>query len=176
MRKSNLIILYSGGADSRLLLKFAEILDLTPHCILIDYGQKHIEELNFAKEHLHAHNVSYQIINLENLNVNSGLTGSGVKNDSGVVHEMHVPGRNSIFLSLAYSVAESKGIDTIWIGCDYSDAINLFPDCLQSYILKMNSVFEIAGPNPIKVEAPLLGLTKENIIRMLISYGVKENS
>ena len=178
MKNSNvndLIILYSGGADSRLLLEFAKMGDYTPHCILIDYGQKHVDELAFAREQLQANNISYQIIQVDGLNVNSGLTGDGVKNNTGVVHEMHVPGRNSIFLSLAFSIAENRGIDKIWIGCDFSDAVNLFPDCLQSYILKINELFKIAGPKEIQVEAPLLGLTKAEIIKMLITFGVNES-
>ena len=172
--KNDLIILYSGGADSRLMLEIALATNRTPYCLLINYGQKHIKELEVAKNHLDEKSVPYQIININNLNVDSGLTGDGNKNNTGVVHEMHVPGRNSIFLSLAFSVAESKDIDTIWIGCDYSDAINLFPDCLQSYILKISELFKIAGPKEIKVEAPLLGFTKELALDMLEQLGVSQ--
>jgi len=147
-RNYDLLILYSGGADSTLLLELAKIVGKTPYCVLIDYGQKHIREID------------------------SGLTGDGFKNTSGVVHEMHVPGRNSIFLSCAFSIAEDRNIDTIWIGCDYSDAINLFPDCLQSYILEINNLFKVAGPKQIKVEAPLLGFSKDMVVKSLNHFGI----
>lgn len=175
-RKPNLLILYSGGADSRLMLEFAKHANKTPFCVMINYEQLHEEELKFARSHLE--NIMpgyYQHVYIENLMLNSGLTGDGIKNDSGDVHEMHVPGRNSIFLSIAFSIAEYRGIDTIWLGCDWDDRLNLFPDCYQEYIVAMNNSFKGAGPKPIKVEAPLMGLSKANILAMLKNYGVDES-
>lgn len=168
----NVLILYSGGADSRLMLELASKMNYNINCLLIDYGQLHKEELQVALEQLRKCHQSSQIVKIDGLNVNSGLTGDGVKNDTGEVHEMHVPGRNSIFLSIAFSIAEYNNIDTIWIGCDWSDRLNLFPDCYQEYIVRINKLFEIAGPKPIKVEAPLMGLSKENILKLLNFYGI----
>lgn len=172
--REDLVILYSGGADSRLLLELALKLEKVPFCILIDYEQLHQEELSFAHSQLKKLNIEYQIIKIKDLNINSGLTGNGNKNNSGEVHEMHVPGRNTMFLSLAFSIAETKNIDTIWIGSDWSDRLNLFPDCYQEYIFQINKLFEIAGPKPIKVEGPLLGMTKELVLNLLKSYGIDE--
>ena len=169
-----ILILYSGGADSRLMLEFANKIGLSSYCLLIDYGQLHIEELLTAKKQLQELDIPYQTVNIGNLKINSGLTGDGIKNKTDIVHEMHVPGRNSIFLSIAFSIAESKDIDTIWLGCDWSDRLNLFPDCYQEYLVKINKLFEIAGPRPINVEAPLMGLSKENVLKLLKSFGVKE--
>lgn len=176
MMKENydLVILYSGGADSRYMLELAKSFNLIPYCLLIDYGQLHIDELNFAKTQLLDFNISYQVVKISDLKVDSGLTGIGIKNDTGMVHEMHVPGRNTMFLSVAYSIAESKGIDTIWLGCDWDDRLNLFPDCYQEYIVAMNNAFKYAGPNPIKVEAPLMGITKKNILSNLKNLGIGE--
>ncbi len=171
----SVVILYSGGADSRLMLEFALQCNHKPYCILIDYGQLHKQELEFAKKQLDDLFIRYHQINISNLNVNSGLTGSGEKNESGAVHNMHVPGRNTIFLSLAFSVAESLNIDKIWIGSDWDDRLNLFPDCYQEFIISVNELFKQAGPKSIKVEAPLLGLSKENIIKLLISNNIEEN-
>lgn len=173
--KCDVVILYSGGADSRLMLELAKVLGKNPYAVMIDYDQLHRDELKFAKDHLETIMPGrYHIIKIRDLGINSGLTGDGIKNDTGVVHEMHVPGRNSIFLSLAFSVAESKGIDTIWLGNDWDDRLNLFPDCYQEYIVAMNEAFKYAGPKPIKIESPLMGLSKQNIITMLKYNGVKE--
>lgn len=169
----NLVILYSGGADSRFMLQLATLQRKTPLCILVDYGQLHKEELAKAEKQLNSFGIEYIRVSVD-LKVNSGLTGDGIKNDTGVVHEMHVPGRNTIFISLAYSIAESRNIDTIWYGPDYSDRVNLFPDCYQEYVVKMNELLKLAGPNDIKVEAPLLGLTKEGILEMLDYLGVSK--
>lgn len=169
----DLVILYSGGADSRVMLELCNEFDLKPYCLMIDYGQLHLEELKFAKSQLEKLMFDYQTVSISGLNVNSGLTGDGIPNFSGEVHTMHVPGRNTMFLSVAYSIAESKGIDTIWLGSDWDDRLNLFPDCYQEYIVSMNEAFKLAGPKPIKVEAPLSGLSKVNIIKMLKKRGVE---
>ncbi len=177
MEKKNydLVILYSGGADSRLMLEFAKEMGRTPYCIMVDYGQLNIDELKFAKSHLEENFIDSQTVILGGLKVNSGLTGDGIKDETGDVHEMHVPGRNTMFLSIAYSIAESKGINTIWLGSDWDDRLNLFPDCYQEYIVAMNEVFKIAGPKPINIQAPLSGLSKIGIIRLLKNKGIGEH-
>ena len=162
-----IVMLYSGGADSALMLRFAQLAGRIPYCILIDYGQKHIEELSYAATQLEDLGVEYQKITIDNLNVDSGLTGDLTEARWDNVHEMNVPARNTIFIGLAMSVAENKGIDEVWYGPDMSDRMNLFPDCYQEYVVKMNEVMAISGVKPIKLVAPLLGLEKEMILEML---------
>ncbi len=177
MSNFDLVILYSGGADSRLLVELALGAEKTPLCILIDYGQKHVRELDFAEEQLTKLAVKYKRINIPvyvELGINSGLTGDNKEGTFEGVHSHNVPGRNSIFLSVAFALAESKGIDLIWYGADHSDAENKFPDCMQEYLLKINEVFAISGVKPIKVEAPLLGMPKELIIKTLKSMDVHD--
>jgi len=87
---------------------------------------------------------------------------------------MHVPSRNLMFISIAASIAEDKGIGTIWYGANWDDYLNEFPDCKQEWVGRVNKVLEINGPRPIKLEAPLLGLSKEDILRLLDSFGVSE--
>jgi len=172
----SIVMLYSGGADSALMLRLAQMSGRQPHCILIDYGQKHIEELDFAKAQLNAEGVTYQEIKIDNLNVDSGLTGSLDEARWDNVHEMNVPGRNTIFIGLAISVAENMGIDEVWYGPDYSDRINRFPDCYQEYVVKMNEVLAISGVKPIKLVAPLLGMSKELILETLKNFwGIQQH-
>ncbi len=172
--QKDIVMLYSGGADSALMLRLAQMSGRNPYCILIDYGQKHIEELDFAKKQLKEWGVQYQIITIKDLNVDSGLTGSLDEQRWENVHSMNVPGRNTIFIGLAISVAENKGIDEVWYGPDYSDRINLFPDCYQEYVVKMNEVLAISGVKPITLVAPLLGMSKELILEMLDTFwGIK---
>ena len=167
MNDSNLIILYSGGADSNLLLQLALQAKKKPYCILIDYGQKHVKELFYAQQQLQKLQINYTIVNLEGLNIDSGLTGKLKESRWSNVNPMNVPGRNSIFLSIAMGMAENYGIDEIWYGADYSDRINKFPDCYQEYVVKMNEVSKMSGVRPIKIVAPLLGMTKELILDLL---------
>lgn len=167
MGNEDIVMLYSGGADSMLMLKLAGMAGKIPYCILIDYGQKHIKELGYAENQLREEKIKYQIIKIENLNVDSGLTGLQTEARWDNVHEMNVPGRNTIFIGLAISVAENMGIDEVWYGADYSDRVNLFPDCYQEFLVKMNEVLAISGVKPIKLVAPLLGMSKELILEIL---------
>jgi 7-cyano-7-deazaguanine synthase len=163
----DLVMLYSGGADSYLMLMFALQLKRNPYCVLVDYGQKHIEELEYAKKQLNLENVAYQIVKISDLNVSSGLTGDNIPEAYKGVHAMNVPGRNTMFIAIAYSIAESKGINEIWYGPDMDDFYNSFPDCFQSYVGAMNKVLSIAPSYPIKLTAPLLGWSKNMVIQYL---------
>ena len=173
-KQKPIVMLYSGGADSVLMLKLAQMSGRQPHCVLINYGQKHVDELNVAENQLCDWGVKYQVITIDGLNVDSGLTGDLEEGRWDNVSEMHVPARNTIFIGLAMSVAENMDIDEVWYGPDYSDRVHLFPDCYQEYVVKMNEMMEISGVRPIKLVAPLLGMSKELILEMLdFSWEIK---
>jgi len=171
----DLLILYSGGADSRLMLEIAFRTNRKPYCLLIDYGQLHKEELDFAVNQLDKLKVPWQLVSVSGLLYDSALTGSGEQGTFGSKDEIsifHVPGRNTMFAGIALGVAENKRISEIWHGADFSDRLNLFPDCYQEYAVKLNELFAIAGPSPIKYLVPLAGMTKEMILDLLKAYGV----
>jgi len=105
--KSNLILLYSGGYDSTLLLQLALKLYLTPFCLLFDYNQVHSEELKFAENTCKELKQRYEIIKIPSY-AKSKLTFGDVTYSG--VSEWHVPSRNLIFISIAASIAES-----IWV-------------------------------------------------------------
>lgn len=174
MKKYDIVMLYSGGGDSRLMLEIAKQVNKYPYCLLIDYGQKHIKELEYAKDHLMNLGINFQQITIKDMNINSGLTGDFKEGRWNNVNQNNVPARNSIFLTLAASIAENNDIQEIWIGCDMSDYYGDFPDCKQDYIGKMNEVFKIAFTKPIEIVAPLLGMTKQMVLNILNnSYGIK---
>lgn len=174
MNNLDLVILFSGGADSIALLELAKEFEKTPYCIMIDYQQLHMQELYVAETYLKRNSIPFQIVKLHDLGIDSGLTGSGVKDRFEGVHEMHVPSRNLMFVGIAASVAENSDIDTIWYGADWSDYLNQFPDCMQEWFGRVNKVLEVNGPKPIKLEAPLSGWTKEDIITFLKKRGIAE--
>lgn len=168
----DLVILFSGGADSVLMLEMAYDLGKIPFCVLIDYEQLHIKELEVASNFLDKRKNGWKIVKLHDLGIDSGLTGCGTKGIYNGVHEMHVPSRNLMFVGIATSIAESMGIDTIWYGADWSDYLNEFPDCKQEWFGRVNKVLEVNGPKPIKLEAPLSGLSKESILKILKNRGI----
>lgn len=174
-RNFDLVILFSGGADSILMLEMAKEFGRIPYCVLIDYEQLHINEIQTAKIYLEKKaDVPFRVVKLHGLQIQSGLTGAGKKGRFEGVHEMHVPSRNMMFVGIATSVAEDMGVDTVWYGADFSDFVNKFPDCMQQWFGAMNKVLEINGPKPIKLEAPLAGLTKETILEALKTKGITE--
>ncbi|MDX1699410.1 MAG: 7-cyano-7-deazaguanine synthase [Melioribacteraceae bacterium] len=171
----DVVILFSGGADSMLMLEMALEGGLNPYCVMIDYEQLHKEELEVASKFLVNRNIPYQIVKLHGLNLSSGLTGDGDKGRFDGVHEMHVPSRNMMFVGIAASIAENMGCERIWYGADLSDFFNQFPDCMQHWVASMNMTLKINGPKPINLEAPLLGLTKETILQLLKKRGFSED-
>lgn len=173
--KEDLVILFSGGADSILLMELSKRMGKTPLALLIDYNQLHIKELDKAIEYCKNNNIDFKKVKLYDYNVRSGLT-TGEKGIYDGVHEMNVPARNTIFLSIAAGIAESNNIKTIWFGADMEDYYNKFPDCLQDYVGKINELFKISFSYPIMVEAPLLGFSKENVLLLLEWMGVEKNS
>jgi queuosine biosynthesis protein QueC len=178
METRDLLILYSGGADSRLMLEIALRTHRKPYCLLLHYGQMHSEELGFASKQLSKLKVPYHTVQIIGLGYESALTGGGEQGTFGRSDEIsiwHVPGRNTMFAGIALGVAENKRINEIWHGADFSDRLNLFPDCYQEYVVKMNELFAIAGPSPVKYMAPLSGMTKEMILGLLKEYGVSED-
>lgn len=174
--KNDLLILYSGGADSRLLLEMALKMKYNPYCLFIDYKQL-IKESEYPKcfKTLTDLKVDNSFVKIQGLDIESGLTGRGTKGLYENVHEMYVPRRNTFFLSIASSVAENLGIETIWIGPDWSDYLGEFPDCKQVFIDRFNKLSEVNGSSKIIVEAPLMGFTKSMVIKMLDSLNVSKD-
>lgn len=173
VKKEKVCVLFSGGADSTLLLKFAEAMYKEAYCVLIDYGQLHVEELKYAEDYCVKNNIQFKKVSLCGYDVKSGLT-TGDKGLYENVHVSNVPARNTIMLGIAAGVSEAEGIDNIWYGADYSDREGLFPDCFQEFVFHINKVFAIAFNKPIKVYAPLMGFSKQMVLDMLeLQYGIK---
>ena len=177
MEKRSVIMLYSGGADSYAMLQLARYVYKVNkvHCVLIDYGQKHINELSYAKKQLISLDVPYSEVKVEfNKKINSALTGNNESVNRTHVSYWHVPSRNMLFISIAAAFAESMKFNEIWYGADYSDFEHEFPDCYQVWVGKMNELLKVNGYD-VKLHAPLLGVSKEEALQICNEYndGVK---
>ncbi len=168
------IVLYSGGLDSTVLLNLAKSMNKKPLALMIDYNQKHIKELEVAKLYVEKNKIENMTVKIAGYNVDSALTGSGGKGIYEGVSIFNVPQRNTIFISIAAGIAESRNIKEIWYGANWDDYENLFPDCMQQYIGSMNKLLEVSGSKPIKVYAPLLGMTKEIINVLANNYNLTQ--
>jgi len=169
--KPNLLILFSGGADSSLILEMALDIGFTPHCILIDYDQNQKIELDFAERYLNEKSIPFQTVELHGLGLISGLT-TGEKSLYDGVNEMYVPARNLMFVSIAASIAENMNIKTIWYGANFTDMLEGFPDCTTRWIEQINNLLEFNGSFPIRLEAPLWHMTKDLVVKKLDERGV----
>ena len=158
------IILYSGGLDSTILLKGALAMGLKPHCVFIDYEQLHIDEKAAALKICHKLKVPVQVVKLHGLGITSKLTKpdkNKVKDNT--ISEWYVPARNLMFVSIVASIAESMGIENIWYGANYEDRINLFPDCTQEWVFEMNRLLEINSNFKVTLSAPLIGVSNTQL-------------
>ena len=160
MEHKKIILLFSGGRDSSLLLQLAKNLKYDIHCLMFDYGQIHKEELNFAKKICSQERISFDLIRIT-LPIRSNLLEEVQTYEN--VSQYHVPSRNAIFVTIAAGVAESKSYNTIWLGANYDDRENQFPDWYQEWVFQINKLLAINGSVPIKIEAPLIGMTSNLI-------------
>ncbi len=160
MNSTEVVILYSGGLDSAILIWMARMLGLKPYCLIIDYGQKHIKEIECAKIMCREMSVPCRIIKIELPAQSVLIDGQGSYEN---VSPFHVPARNLIFVGLAASFAESRKTSVIWFGANYEDREKFFPDCYQEWVYKMNELLKVNGSMEIKLYAPLLGMSKETL-------------
>jgi 7-cyano-7-deazaguanine synthase len=173
--KPKAIVLLSGGLDSTTCLAMAKYKNLACYCLSFNYGQRSTAELNAAtkiSKNYDAH--EHRIVNLTDIGKfgGSALTDHSIDlktdNHDSSIPSSYVPARNTIFLSIAMGWAEAIGAQYIYIGVNKDD-YNNYPDCRQVFIDKFQQLADVATKqgleqNPITVVAPLLSLTKEDII------------
>ena len=147
--------LLSGGLDSVAMLH--ENRDRIALCLLLDYKQRHKQELQFAI--VHAKRVGIPFLTLE-------LPQLGGLNEQSWI----VPNRNAIFISVAANVASQTGNSVVTIGCNRDDA-DYFPDCRPAFIEASNAMLAAAGYS-IRVETPYLKKTKAEIMQIAKRFGI----
>ncbi|MEC7875463.1 MAG: 7-cyano-7-deazaguanine synthase QueC [Pseudomonadota bacterium] len=172
------IILISGGLDSTVTLAIAKDLGFDCYGLSFDYKQRHISELNAAK------NVAYIIGVTEHKIINIDLTqigGSALTDNKIAVPDSpsdgipitYVPARNTLFLSYAIAWAEVLNACDIFIGVNIVDYSG-YPDCRPEYIKayeKLASLATKAGIEGVKfnIHTPLIKLNKAEIIKKGLS-------
>jgi 7-cyano-7-deazaguanine synthase len=162
------VVLLSGGLDSAVCLAVALASRQRVLPLVFDYGQQNARELDHARQ-IATHYA------LEPLEVRLDMRawgGSELTGTSGAT--AYVPARNLIFLAVAVSVAEAHGLDRVYFGAGAQDA--KYPDCRPSFFHALQTAADLAtrsaeGGTPIHVRTPLLGLSKEGIVRAGLRLG-----
>jgi len=179
------VVLLSGGLDSATTLYIAGEEGFSTHAVSFRYGQQHTQELKSASEVARAAGAAdHLIIPLDaRLFKGSALTGPSAVPENRSPDEMasmipptYVPARNTVFLAMSLSYAEVIGARDIFIGVNAVDYSG-YPDCRSEFIAAFGRLAELATKEaiegrPARIHAPLLNMTKAQIIRRGLELGV----
>ena len=172
------IILLSGGIDSVTTLYFARKKGYKLIALIFDYNQRHKKEIRQAEKIARINKVECYRIKIDLAWTKSALTCKNIKVPlnrhlgSKKIPLTYVPGRNVIFLSYAFSLADSRQAKKIFIGAhiqDYSGYPDCRPEFLKKFELAVNLGIKQKG---VKIVAPLIKKDKTGIIKMGRSLGV----
>ncbi len=186
MSKPTAIVLLSGGLDSTTCLAIAKDEGFTPIALSFRYGQRHNGELECAAAIARSAGVEHLIADIdlaafggsalvdESLEVPKHESVDDLSADS--VPITYVPARNTIFLSFAIAVAETRGAHDVFIGVNAVDYSG-YPDCRPEFITAFEEMANLATREGIeggrlRIRTPLLDLTKAEIIQLGLSLGV----
>ena len=176
------VILLSGGLDSATTLAIARSLGFDCYALSLDYGQRHSAELNAARRVARLLGVTEHKILPISLDAigGSALTDSELEVPENLDGEgipiTYVPARNTVFLSLALGWAEVLGARHLFVGVNAVDYSG-YPDCRPEYIAAFEKLANLATKAGVEgdrfhIEAPLIDLTKGEIIRRGMELGV----
>ena len=145
---SKAIVLLSGGMDSSTALSIAIEEGFECYALTLDYGQRHQNEINSAKNIVKDFKITeHKLVSID-LTVfgGSALTDDNLKvpeKESSGIPITYVPARNTIFFSLALAWAEVVEADAIFSGVNAIDYSG-YPDCRPEYISAIQELFKIA--------------------------------
>jgi len=180
------VVLLSGGLDSTTLLAYAMDAGFLPHAMTFRYGQRHAVEIEAAQRVARAFGVRDHVIVDIDLRT---FGGSALTSDAAIPKDRprdeisrgipitYVPARNTIFLSFALAWAEVLDASDIFIGVNAIDYSG-YPDCRLEYIAAYQRMANLAtrgaveGTLPVRIRAPLIDLTKRQIIELGMRLGV----
>jgi 7-cyano-7-deazaguanine synthase len=176
------VVLLSGGLDSATTLAIARAEGYACNCLSVDYGQRHRAELAAADRvatTLGA--IAHRTIHLDMAQFGgSALTDDAIAVPTGGVQPgipvTYVPARNTVMLSLALAWAEVLGAQDIFVGVNAVDYSG-YPDCRPEYIAAFERMANLATKagvegHALHIHAPLIDLSKADIIRRGIALGV----
>ena len=185
--KKKAVVLLSGGLDSATSLAVAVSQGFECYAISFDYGQRHKFELDSAKEVAKTLGATdHKIINID-LSAAAGFGKSALTDEIEVPKDRdetadeipvtYVPARNTIFLSFALGFAEVLGAFDIFIGVNAVDYSG-YPDCRPEFVEAFQKLANLAtaagveGKGEYKIHAPLLDMTKAQIVQTGLGLGV----
>jgi 7-cyano-7-deazaguanine synthase len=183
--KKNAVVLCSGGLDSATVMAIAKNDGYDIYALSFCYGQRHEIEIEAARRVANVTGVKEHLV----LNVDLGCMGGSALTDkidvpkaenlseiSSGIPITYVPARNTVFLSYALALAEVKKSNDIFLGVNAVDYSG-YPDCRPEYIDAFEKLANLATKagvegNKVHIRAPLINMTKAEIIQRGFSLGV----
>lgn len=177
------VVLLSGGLDSATVAAQAQADGYQVIALSVHYGQRHDRELQSAQTIAQHLGIQHHIV----LGVNLGQWGGSSLTDpnqtlpdQGVdptgIPSTYVPGRNTVFIALALSLAEAQGAEAIYLGINAVDYSG-YPDCRPDYLAafqtlaNLSSKVGLEGHAP-RLVAPLVQDSKVAIVQRAMALGV----
>jgi 7-cyano-7-deazaguanine synthase len=176
------VVLLSGGLDSATVLAIAREQGFECYALSVDYGQRHRAELAAAARVAQ----SMGAIEHRTLRMDLGGIGGSALTDTAIavpespqigIPVTYVPARNTVMLSFALGWAEVLAAPRIFIGVNAVDYSG-YPDCRPAFIAAFERVANLAtkagveGTVAFRIDAPLMDLTKAQIIQRGLALGV----
>jgi 7-cyano-7-deazaguanine synthase len=180
------VVLLSGGLDSATAAAWARAAGLRLVALSIDYGQRHRVELEAARAVARSLGVADHVV----LAVDLAAFGSSALVDpdaavpkgrsdaeiGGGIPATYVPARNTVFLALALALAEARAAECVVLGVNAIDYSG-YPDCRPEYLEAFARLARLATKagvegRPIEILAPLVSLSKAEIVRLGLELGV----
>ena len=181
--KAKAVVLLSGGLDSATSAAQAIVDGYDVIALSLNYGQRHDRELHAANQvaaHLKIQDHFVMQVNLAQWG-GSALTDPAIAvptegTQSDAIPITYVPGRNTVFIAIALSLAEAKSAEAVYLGINAIDYSG-YPDCRPEYLAAfqhlatLSSKAGLAGRAP-KLVAPLVNDSKVDIVHRALHLNV----
>ncbi len=178
------VVLLSGGLDSTTALYVALRDGFQAAALTLDYGQLHQREINCARVNAEALAVRHEVVRFGMPWKGSALldplipvpAGRSPEAMQSTIPVTYVPARNTIFLAMAASYAETLDAEALFIGANALDYSG-YPDCRPDYFNAMQAALNLGTKAGVEgraltIHTPLLRLTKAEIVKLGQSLGV----
>ena len=179
------VVLLSGGLDSSTCLAVAQEEGFEAYALSVNYGQRHRDELARARRIARAMGAAHRVVRVDL----SAFGGSALTDRAVAVPKnrplqamatgipvTYVPARNTVLLALALAHAETLGARDVYLGVNAIDYSG-YPDCRPAFVRAFERLARVATRagvegQPLRIRAPLLRLSKAQIIRLGTRLGV----
>lgn len=174
---SSALVIFSGGQDSTTCLFWAKSHFEAVHAVTFDYGQRHRNEIEAARNIAAEANIPIEVLKVPLIGTlgHNALTDATMPMDATKPADKwpntFVPGRNLFFASIAAIRARELGIHNLVMGVSQTDYSG-YPDCRDTFVRSLNVTLNLAMDEQFVIHTPLMWLTKEETWALADRLGI----